>query len=125
MTRAVNGALQADSGKFPEGIPGVVKALNALKISFGIYSAASSVVCSGRPGSLYHEYLDAATFAGWGVQLVKYDNCGEYTLGDARYRVFADGVAAAGGNTIISTEPFSLIPTPSHAGYAHFWRTGP
>lgn len=40
----------------------------------GLYSAASSVVCSGRVGSLYNEYLDAETFASWNIDYVKYDN---------------------------------------------------
>jgi hypothetical protein len=25
---------------------------------------------------------------------------------------------------LISTEPFSLVPTPAHSTFAHFWRTG-
>ena len=53
-------------------------------LEFGIYTAESSVVCSGRPGSLFHEVLDAQTFADWGVGLVKNDNCGEYSYGNTR-----------------------------------------
>ena len=48
-------------------IKGVVQQLNAMNLSFGIYTAESSVVCSGRPGTLFNEVIDAQTFADWGV----------------------------------------------------------
>lgn len=110
--------------KFPEGIAGLTAALHAKGFKFGIYSAASSVVCSGNAGSLYHEQVDALTFAEWGVDMVKYDNCGEYSLGIARFNAFADAVAATGRPMLISTEPFLLTPNPMHASFAHMWRTG-
>ena len=31
--------------------------------------------CADYPGSFDHEYLDAKTFAEWGVDFLKYDNC--------------------------------------------------
>ena len=123
-SRNANGTLQPDPNKFPQGIIGVVQNLSTYNISFGIYSAASSVVCSGRPGTLYYEALDAQTFASWGVSLVKYDNCGEYSLGLPRFTAFADAVAATGQKMVISTEPFSLVPNNLHAEFAHYWRTG-
>jgi len=124
MTLTQNDRLQPDLAKFPDGISGLVKELNAMNLSFGIYTAESSVVCSGRPGTLFHEFEDAQTFADWGVELVKNDNCGEYSYGNARFHVFADAVAATGKKMIISTEPFSLVPNPNHASFAHYWRTG-
>jgi len=123
-TRAADGKLQVDLAKFPNGIGGLVTKLKAKGMSFGIYTAESSVVCSGRPGTLFHEFLDAQTFADWGVGLVKNDNCGEYSYGNTRFHVFADAVAATGHKMIISTEPFSLVPNPQHASFAHYWRTG-
>lgn len=87
-------------------------------------TAESSVVCSGRPGSLFQEFIDAQTFAEWGVGLVKNDNCGEYSYGNARFHVFADAVASLGSKMIISTEPFSLVPNPNQGRFAHYWRTG-
>ena len=113
-----------DPAKFPGGISNLTSQLSAKGFRFGIYSAASSVVCSGRPGSLYNEALDAATFARWGVSYTKYDNCGEYALGLPRFNAFADAVNRTGTPMIISTEPFSIVPTPLHAGFAHLWRTG-
>ena len=116
------GRIQTDLTKFPKDIPGLVQELNAMNLSFGIYTAESSVVCGGAPGSLFYEYLDAQMFAEWGVGLVKNDNCGQYSYGNARFHVFADAVAATGKPMIISTEPFSLIPNPNQARFAHYWR---
>ena len=121
---ASSGRIVADPTKFPNGFQEVTTHLHAAGLQAGIYSSASSVVCSGRPGSLYNEYLDAATFAEWEVDYVKYDSCGEYSLGSRRFDVFADAVAATGRSMVISTEPFALFPNPSHGGFSHLWRTG-
>jgi alpha-galactosidase len=67
-SRDANGDLQADPAKFPGGIANLTDHLHGLGFKFGIYTAESSVVCSGRPGSLYAEARDAATFAAWGVE---------------------------------------------------------
>jgi hypothetical protein len=48
----------------------------------------------------------------------------EYALGLPRFQAFADAVNTTGRPMVISTEPFSIVPTPLHAGFAHLWRTG-
>eukprot|EP00759_Apiculatamorpha_spiralis_P027968 PhF_6_TR30577/c0_g2_i1/m.44953/K07407/E3.2.1.22B, galA, rafA; alpha-galactosidase len=123
---ATTGQLTADAAKFPQGIPGVVQYLAKINLSFGIYTAESSVVCSGRPGSLYHEVVDVNTFASWGVKLVKNDNCGEYSFGNRRYDVFADAVSELpeGQQMVLSTEPFSLVPNNLVGTFSHYFRTG-
>lgn len=72
----VTGRLVADPQKFPSGIKSLADYIHAKGLLFGIYSASSSVVCSGRPGSLFSEALDAQTFASWGVDYVKCEFCG-------------------------------------------------
>jgi len=70
MTGARNAAGQMipDPVKFPGGgFADVAAYVHAKGLKVGIYSAASSVVCSGRTGSLYHEAVDAAQWAGWGL----------------------------------------------------------
>ena len=115
--------MQADAAKFPEGMSGIADYVHGLGLKLGVYSAGSSVVCSGRVGSLYHEQIDAQTFAQWGVDYAKYDNCGEYGLGNARFVAFADAANATGRPMFISTEPFLLVPNPSHATFSNSWRT--
>ena len=40
-----------------------------------MYSDAGSRTCLGYPGSRHKEELDAQTFADWGIDYLKYDNC--------------------------------------------------
>ena len=44
-------------------------------LKFGMYSCDGTHTCAGYPGSFEHEFQDAATFASWGVDYLKYDNC--------------------------------------------------
>lgn len=55
--------------------------LHALGLGFGMYSDAGKYTCGGYAGSLGYETIDANTFAGWGVDYLKYDNC--YNEGQA------------------------------------------
>ena len=45
-------------------------------LKLGIYTAVSITTCGGFTGSLFHEETDAATFASWGMDFVKFDTCG-------------------------------------------------
>ncbi len=40
-----------------------------------IFINFSDKTCAGRPGSLGHENIDARTYAEWGIDYLKYDNC--------------------------------------------------
>ena len=42
---------------------------------FGLYSDAGEKTCAERPGSLGYEKEDAETYAEWGIDYLKYDNC--------------------------------------------------
>ncbi len=58
---------------------------------------AGFYTCSHRPGSLRYEKQDAKTYASWGVDYVKYDNC--YTDGtkpEERYPIMRDALNATG-----------------------------
>jgi alpha-galactosidase len=46
---------------------------NGLK--FGIYSSPGPTTCGGYLGSYKYEKLDAATYASWGIDYLKYDWC--------------------------------------------------
>ena len=122
-SRDAQGRMIADPVKFPDGFAAVADYVHKKNLLMGIYSAGSSVVCSGRTGSLYNEVIDAETFSSWGIDYAKYDNCGEYALGLARFINFADAANATGRPMVISSEPFSLHPTPAHREFAHLWRT--
>lgn len=76
-----------DPTKFPNGIDGLAAQIHALGLKVGIYrsepsswtlfffvaihtiifSDAGTATCSGFPGSLGYENIDAATFNEWGI----------------------------------------------------------
>ncbi|TDL16123.1 glycoside hydrolase [Rickenella mellea] len=64
-----------DSAKFPNGIDQVASKIHDLGLKIGIYSDAGTKTCAGYPGSLGNEFTDASTFADWGIDYLKYDNC--------------------------------------------------
>lgn len=64
-----------DSKNFPSGIKNLSDYIHSLGLKFGLYSDAGFYTCQGRPGSLGHEEIDAQTYAEWGVDYLKYDNC--------------------------------------------------
>jgi alpha-galactosidase len=49
--------------------------LHAVGLNVGIYSSPGPTTCAGLVGSLGHEYEDAARFATWGFDYLKYDWC--------------------------------------------------
>ncbi|KAG8773386.1 hypothetical protein FRC15_002039 [Serendipita sp. 397] len=67
--------IRPDLSKFPNGISSVASKVHSLGLLLGIYGDAGTLTCSGYPGSLGYENIDAATFAEWGVDYLKYDNC--------------------------------------------------
>ncbi len=73
--RDENGRLQPDPAKFPHGMRYLADYVHSLGLKFGMYSCGGYLTCGGYPGSYGHEWTDAATFAQWGVDLLKYDYC--------------------------------------------------
>lgn len=73
--RDENGRLVADPEKFPNGMKAVADYVHSKGLKFGMYSCAGTHTCAGFPSSFEHEFEDAATFAEWGVDFLKYDYC--------------------------------------------------
>lgn len=69
------GNLVPSREKFPDGIKPVIDYVHGKGLKFGIYECCGVRTCAGYPGSFEHETRDAALFAGWGVDYLKYDNC--------------------------------------------------
>jgi len=69
------GEIQADPQAFPSGIKALADYVHSKNLKFGLYSDAGLYTCQKRPGGLYHEEQDAQTYAKWGVDYLKYDNC--------------------------------------------------
>ena len=121
--RGADGRIIPDPARWPNGLNNVTDFLHSRNFTFGIYTSESSVVCSGRPGSLYNEDIDAQSFAAWEIDFIKNDNCAQYALGNSRYQAMADAINRTGRAIVISTEPFSLVPTPLQGEFSHMYRT--
>ncbi|CAN1846298.1 unnamed protein product [Linum perenne] len=76
QNRDHKGNLVASGSKFPSGMKALADYVHGKGLKLGIYSDAGTMTCSKKqPGSLGHEKQDANTFASWGIDFLKYDNC--------------------------------------------------
>ncbi|WP_017690623.1 glycoside hydrolase family 27 protein [Paenibacillus sp. PAMC 26794] len=73
--RDASGNLVADPEKFPSGMRALSDYIHSKGLKFGMYSCVGTHTCAGYPGSFEHEFQDAALFAEWGVDYLKYDYC--------------------------------------------------
>jgi alpha-galactosidase len=71
--RADNGRIRTNE-KFPDMLA-LSDYLHERGLRFGIYSSPGQLTCGRYLGSLGHEYRDAATYASWGIDYLKYDQC--------------------------------------------------
>lgn len=76
LNRDSKGNMVPKASTFPSGIKALAHYIHRKGLKLGVYSDAGNLTCSKRmPGSLGHEIQDAKTFASWGVDYLKYDNC--------------------------------------------------
>ena len=64
----------APNKKFPD-MKGLCDYVHGLGLKVGIYSSPGPRTCGGYLGSYQHEDQDAATYAQWGIDYLKYDWC--------------------------------------------------
>jgi len=91
--------LLPDPKKFPHGIKALADYIHSKGLKLGIYSDAAPITCGGFTGSLGFEKQDAASFASWGIDYLKYDYCNAPTdaaTAKTRYRTMADALEASG-----------------------------
>ena len=102
-SRDSSGHLVPDPAKFPDGITGTATYVHSLGLKLGIYEDAGTATCAGYPGSLGHETTDAQSFASWGVDYLKYDNCNNQGVpAQTRYTAMRDALAATGRPILFS-----------------------
>lgn len=91
--RDENGRLVPDPEKFPHGMKAVADYVHSKGLKFGMYSCAGNMTCASYPGSYEHEFIDAETFAQWGVDFLKYDYCYHSPLIHGKYLYRRMGLA--------------------------------
>ncbi|XXG60458.1 hypothetical protein AAC387_Pa04g2362 [Persea americana] len=76
QNRDSKGNLVPKASTFPSGIKALADYVHSKGLKLGIYGDAGTMTCTKTmPGSLGYEEQDARTYASWGVDYLKYDNC--------------------------------------------------
>ncbi|MGP1378074.1 MAG: glycoside hydrolase family 27 protein [Prevotella veroralis] len=125
--RDADGFIQADPKHFPHGIKALADYVHSRGLKLGIYSDAGSETCSGRPGSLGHEYQDALQYARWEVDYLKYDWCNTTNVNaQGAYQLMRDALQAGGRPIFFSMcEWGDNHPWRWAKGIGDSWRIGP
>lgn len=127
--RDAGGHLVADPEKFPHGIRYVSDYVHQKGLLFGMYSCCGPLTCAGYPGSFDHEFEDAATFAAWGVDYLKYDYCYHPSTRKAAelYRRMGLALGNCGRDIVLSACSWGADETKQWIGAtgSHLWRSTP
>ncbi|MGK5444642.1 glycoside hydrolase family 27 protein [Micromonospora sp. URMC 105] len=135
--RDAQGNLRANPDRFPSGMKALGDYLHGKDLKFGIYQVPTARTCAqrgggypGSTGSLGHERQDAATFAAWGVDYLKYDWCSPDGSRDeqvAAFTLMRDALRATGRDIVYSINPNSYHAvtgtTYNWSAIADLWRT--
>lgn len=125
--RDKNGRLVPDPEKFPHGMKYVADYIHKKGLKFGMYSCCGTMTCAGYPASYDHEFIDAATFAEWGVDFLKYDYCfrPSATEGKLLYRRMGLALANCGRDILFSGCSWGVDNTHEWIGTtgANMWRS--
>jgi alpha-galactosidase len=120
-TRDANGEIRPNE-KFPD-MRALADAIHARGLKLGIYSSPGPKTCENFEGSLRHEERDAATYASWGVDFLKYDWCSyeeiapDHSLAELQkpYLIMRDALAKVDRDIVYSLCQY---------GYGDVWKWG-
>ena len=120
-TRDAKGEISPNA-KFPD-LPALAQAVHARGLKLGIYSSPGPKTCEEFEGSWQHEDQDAATYARWGVDFLKYDWCSYEEIAPGRsltelqhpYRRMRDALAKVDRDIVYSLCQY---------GYGDVWKWG-
>ncbi|KAG5530847.1 hypothetical protein RHGRI_025716 [Rhododendron griersonianum] len=104
LNRDSQGNLVPKASTFPSGIKALADYVHAKGLKLGIYSDAGTQTCSlTMPGSLGREEQDAKTFAAWGIDYLKFDNCNNNNKSPKeRYPVMSKALQNSGRSIFFS-----------------------
>ena len=123
--RDAQGFIKPDPSRFPNGMKALADYVHSKGLKLGIYSDAGWKTCGGKPGSRGREYQDAQTYAGWGVDYLKYDWCNTEGLkAEGAYLTMRDALYAAGRPIVFSICEWGTDkPWDWGKRVGHLWRT--
>lgn len=125
--RDEKGKLVPDPEKFPHGMKFIADRLHEKGLKFGMYSCDGVMTCGGFPASYDYEFQDAETFAQWGVDYLKYDNCFKPSNEQGRilYRRMGVALANCGRDIVFSACNWGMdnVQDWIKETGAHLWRS--
>jgi alpha-galactosidase len=128
-TRGPDGQIRPNA-KFPD-MKALADYVHSRGLKLGLYSSPGPRTCAGYEGSYGHVQQDARTFAGWGVDYLKYDLCsGEWFYADAdtvrrSYAEMGAALRATGRPIVYSLCEYGRfrVGTWGRSVGGHLWRT--
>ena len=76
QTYRKDGKILNEETKFPSGFRALADQLHQMGLKFGMYNDIGTNLCAGAAvGTCGHEKTDAASYAEWGIDFLKVDNC--------------------------------------------------
>jgi alpha-galactosidase len=105
--------------RFPSGIKSLADYIHGRRLKFGIYTSRGDKSCMNFAGSQGYEQIDAQTFAAWGADYVKYDNCPYGAdINEQRYRfeLMGEAIRNAGRPMIYSMSMWQFGDWQPNAG---------
>ncbi|XP_030544484.1 alpha-galactosidase-like isoform X1 [Rhodamnia argentea] len=126
LNRDSQGNLVPNATIFPSGMKALAGYIHSKGLKIGIYGDAGTLTCARTmPGSLGYEEQDANTFASWGIDYLKYDNChNNGTSPQERYTKMSKALLATGRPIFFSLCEWGQAYPATWAGsVGNSWRT--
>jgi alpha-galactosidase len=122
--RDAGGNLVPDPTRFPGGMKALADYVHSLGLKLGIYGDRGTATCMGiyQSGGQGHEIQDANSYASWGIDYLKYDNCNATLDLRTQYETMRDALAQCGRPIVYSICSWSF-PGSWVMDVGNLWRT--
>jgi len=123
-SRDASGNIVPNASKFPNGMKALADYVHSKGLKLGLYSDRGTKTCAGVPGSYGYETKDAQSYASWGVDYLKYDNCNTAAGSNMQtdYTNMANALKATGRPIVFSICAWWFYNWEPTTG--QLWRTG-
>ncbi len=120
--RDAAGSIQSNN-KFPD-MPALSAYVHSKGLKLGIYSSPGPTTCANFTASYQHEASDAATYAKWGVDYLKYDWCSydQVVHGDHSLPALEKPYTLMG--TDLASQPRDIVYSFCQYGMGDVWKWG-
>jgi alpha-galactosidase len=125
--RSSTGSRVEDPGRLPGGMKALANYVHAAGLKLGVFGTTQD--CLQTPGGEGHEDVDAQTYAEWGIDYLKYTQCGMSNAASAsNFQKMASALANVGRPIVLSIvdPPFAeWMPNTGQSWRTSMTVTGP